>query len=295
MRYRFILEHKALWPVEVQCRVLEVSRAGYYKWQNREPSEKAGKQAEIVEEIKRIHELPRHDDYGSPRMHRLLLKNGYACCENTVARLMKRERIRARTARKFKVVTTDSNHDRPIAPNLLEQCFEAQRPNQIWLTDITYIHTLEGFSYLCTVEDLYSRRIIGWAASRKIDADLAQRAFLQAVALRSSLEGLIVHSDRGSQFASTAFRDDLRRCGCVQSMSRKGNCYDNAPMESFFRSFKVEEAYRQEYATHEEATRGVTDYIERFYNRTRLHSSLGYRSPVEYERLRLWELECRKG
>jgi len=261
--------------------MLEVSRAGYYKWRNREISETARKQAEIVQEIKRIHELPRHDDYGSPRMHRLLRKNGYACCENTVARLMKREGIRARTPRKFKVVTTDSNHDQPIAPNLLDQHFEAQRPNQVWLTDITYIHTKEGYTYLCTVENLYSRRIISWATGRKIDAELAQKAFLQAVALRSSLQGLIVHSDRGSQFASSAFREGLRRCCCVQSMSRKGNCYDNALMESFFRSFKVEEAYRWDYETHEEATRGVTDYIERFYNRTRLHSSLGYLSPVE--------------
>jgi len=295
VRYRFILEHAVVWPVEVQCRMLEVSRAGYYKWRNRETSETARKQAEIVQEIKRIHELPRHDDYGSPRMHRLLRKNGYECCENTVARLMKRERIRARTPRKFKVVTTDSKHDQPIAPNLLEQRFEAQRPNQVWLTDITYIQTKEGYTYLCTVEDLYSRRIIGWATGRKIDADLALRAFLQAVALRSSLQGLIVHSDRGSQFASSAFREGLRRCGCVQSMSRKGNCYDNAPMESFFRSFKVEEAYRWDYETHEKATRGVADYIERFYNRTRLHSSLGYLSPMEYERLRLWEVECRTG
>lgn len=248
-----------------------------------------------MQEIKRIHELPRHDDYGSPRMHRMLLKNGYICCENTVARLMRRERIKARITRKFKVATTDSGHDQPISPNLLNQCFKAQRPNQAWLTDFTYIPTKEGFTYLCTIEDLYSRKIVGWATSRKIDTELALNAFMQAVALRSSMQGLILHSDRGSQFASAQFREVLRRCGFVQSMSRKGNCYDNAPMESFFRSFKVEEVYRRDYATHEEATRGVTDYIERFYNHTRLHSSLGYVSPTEYERLRLWEQECRTG
>lgn len=272
--------------------MLEVSRSGYYKWLEREPSPTAVKQAELVQEIRRIRELPRHDDYGSPRMHRFLRKNGYFCCENTVARLMKQHGIKARTARKFKVVTTDSGHDQPIAKNLLEQRFEAERPNQVWLTDFTYISTKEGFTYLCTIEDLYSRRIVGLATSRKIDTELALKALMQAVALRSGLRGLILHSDRGSQFGSCEFRESLQRCGFVQSMSRKGNCYDNAPMESFFRSFKVEEASRTDYETHEEATRNVTDYIDRFYNRTRLHSSLGYLSPAEFERLRLWEVAC---
>lgn len=275
--------------------MLEVSRAGYYKYLGREPSQTAVKQAELVQEIQRIRELPRHDDYGSPRMHRLLRKNGYNCCENTVARLMKRNGIKARTARKFKVVTTDSSHDQPIAKNLLEQRFEAERPNQVWLTDFTYIPTKEGFTYLCTIEDLYSRRIVGWATSRKIDTELALKALMQAVALRSGLQGLIFHSDRGSQFASCEFREILQRCGFLQSMSRKGNCYDNAPMESFFRSYKTEETTRSEYETHEEATRGVTEYIDRFYNRTRLHSSLGYRSPAEFERLRLWEMGSQTG
>ena len=275
--------------------MLEVSRSGYYDWLDREPSLTTVKQAELVQEIRRIRELPRHDDYGSPRMHRLLLKNGYFCCENTVARLMRQHEIKARTARKFRVVTTDSGHDQPIAKNLLEQRFEAERPNRVWLTDFTYIPTKEGFTYLCTIEDLYSRRIVGWATGRKIDTELALKALMQAVALRSGLQGLILHSDRGSQFASYEFRESLQRCGFLQSMSRKGNCYDNAPMESFFRSFKVEEASRTDYETHEEATRNVTDYIERFYNRTRLHSSLGYRSPAEYEKLRLWEVACRTG
>ena len=275
--------------------MLEVSRSGYYDWLDREPSLTTVKQAELVQEIRRIRELPRHDDYGSPRMHRLLLKNGYFCCENTVARLMRQHEIKARTARKFRVVTTDSGHDQPIAKNLLEQRFEAERPNRVWLTDFTYIPTKAGFTYLCTIEDLYSRRIVGWATGRKIDTELALKALMQAVALRSGLQGLILHSDRGSQFASYEFRESLQRCGFLQSMSRKGNCYDNAPMESFFRSFKVEEASRTDYETHEEATRNVTDYIERFYNRTRLHSSLGYRSPAEYEKLRLWEVACRTG
>lgn len=222
-------------------------------------------------------------------MQRELEKNGYNCCVNTVARLMHQAGIKARTSRKFRVLTTDSNHDYPIAPNRLNQQFEAEAPNQIWLSDITYINTKEGFTYLCTVLDLYSRKIVGWATSRKIDSELVISALVQAVILRSSLRGLVLHSDRGSQYASHAFQECLSKYGLVQSMSRRGNCYDNAPMESFFKSFKVEEVYRGEYETYEQATRCVRDYIERFYNCERLHSSLGYLSPVEYESQRLWE------
>lgn len=191
--------------------------------------------------------------------------------------------IRARQAPKFRVATTESNHELPIAPNRLEQNFVAEYPNQIWLTDFTYIHTREGFTYLCAVQDLFSRRIVGWATSRSIDAELALAALNQAIALRNPNPGLIVHSDRGVQFASLAYRNRLESNGFLQSMSRKGNCYDNAPMESFFKSFKIEEVYEQTYQTHEHATRGAIDYIERFYNRVRLHSSLDYASPIEFE------------
>ena len=224
-------------------------------------------------------------------MHRFLLKNGYDCCENTVAKLMHCHGIKARTCRRFKVLTTDSQHDFPIAPNRLDQNFVASKPNQVWLTDFTYIKTNEGFTYLCTILDLYSRKIVGWATSRKIDSELAMSALMQAIILRSSLKGLVLHSDRGSQYASLAFQECLSKYGLVQSMSRKGNCYDNAPQESFYKSYKVEEVYRQEYETHEQATRGVRDYIERFYNRERLHSSLGYLSPNAFEALRLWASE----
>jgi transposase InsO family protein len=244
------------------------------------------KQEAIVSEIKRIHGLAKHDNYGSPRLHKEINKSGLVCCENTVAKLMKRESIRAKVAPKFRVVTTDSNHDLPIAPNRLDQVFQAQKPNLIWLTDFTYIHRKEGFSYLCTIQDLYSRRIVGWATSLKIDAALAIEALDQAIALRSPEDGLIVHSDRGSQFASLAYRNRLDKHRMLQSMSRKGNCYDNAPMESFFKSFKTEEVYQNNYHTHEEVTRAATDYIERFYNRKRLHSALDYQSPIEFERRR---------
>ena len=212
---------------------------------------------------------------------------------------MHRQGIKARISKKFKVLTTDSNHDFPVAPNRLGQQFVAQKPNQIWLADFTYIPTGEGFTCLCVILDLYSRKIVGWSTSKKIDSELALSALIQAVILRSSLKGLMIHSDRGSQYASLAFEQclskyglvqSLSKYGLVQSMSRRGNCYDNAPMESFYKSFKVEEVYRQKYQTHEQATRAVADYIERFYNRTRLHSSLGYFSPVEYEKQRLWEV-----
>jgi transposase InsO family protein len=272
--------------VEIQCKVLEVSRAGFYNWlasKDSEPKPAQAKREAILNGIQAIHERPRQDTFGSPRVHQELLKQGINCAKNTVAKIMRDASIRARPHRKFRIATTDSNHELPIAPNRLEQNFVAEQPNQIWLTDFTYIHTREGFSYLCAVQDLYSRRIVGWATSRSIDADLAVAALNQAIALRNPAPGLIVHSDRGVQFASLAYRNRLENKGLLQSMSRKGNCYDNAPMESFFKSFKVEEVYEQDYQTHEHATRGAIDYIERFYNRTRLHSSLDYASPIEFE------------
>lgn len=237
----------------------------------------------IVSEIKRIHSLPRHEDYGSPRIHRKLVSQGIGCCENTVAKLMKENQIQARRKPKFRISTTDSKHNLPIAPNLLKQEFTVSNINQVWLTDFTYVPTWEGFSYLCAFKDLCSRRIVGWAMSQKMDAQLALDALNQAIALREPQAGLIVHSDRGSQYASHVFRKRLRDCQFLQSMSRKGNCYDNAPMESFFKTFKVEEVYHEKYESHEHAARAATDYIERFYNPKRLHSALDYLSPTQFE------------
>lgn len=273
------------------CRLLDVSRAAFYKWQ---ASAEAGPtaaelQRERVEShIRLIHSQPHLDAYGSPRMARELSKLGVSCCENTVAKVMREAGIRAVGARKFRVTTTDSKHDLPIAENLLKQDFSVTAINRVWLTDFTYIPVLEGFTFLCVVEDLCSRRIVGWAASQRIDADLALAALDQAVALRQPPGGLIVHSDRGSQYASLAYRQRLEKHSFQQSMSRKGNCYDNAPMESFYRSFKVEEVHQKKFQSHEHATRSVVDYIERFYNRTRMHSALNYLSPIEFE-LRLQE------
>lgn len=265
------------------CRVLQVTRAGFYKWLGRTPSTTDRKQKQIVNEIKRIHSLPRHQDYGSPRIHRELVNQGTECSVNTVAKLMRINGIRARNRRRFRVSTTDSKHNLPIAPNRLNQQFSALKLNRVWLTDFTYIPTSEGFSYLCAFKDLCSRRIVGWAMSRRVDAELAIEALNQAIALREPSSGLIIHSDRGSQFASNAFRKRLGDRRFLQSMSRKGNCYDNAPMESFFKSFKVEEVHHEKYQTHEQAVRAATDYIERFYNPKRLHSALDYISPTEFE------------
>ncbi len=222
-------------------------------------------------------------------MHRELQAENVDCCENTVAKLMRREGIAARTRRRFKVVTTDSNHDSPIAANLLGRDFQVEKPNQVWLTDFTYLHTQDGISYLCAVEDLCSRKIVGWAVSKKIDAALACKALQQAIDLRSPDAGLILHSDRGSQYASDAFRGLLDRNAIQQSMSRKGNCYDNAPMESFFGRLKTEYAHWQDFTTIDDVTRKITKYVSQFYNVTRRHSSLGYASPVEYETKKLYE------
>lgn len=205
MRFQFIHEHRDIWPIDFQCRVLEVSRQGYYLWLQPQALPRAEKQHAIVCEINRIRALPKHDNYGSPRMHRQLIKSNVHCCENTVARLMKLEGIRASRAQKFRVTTTDSKHNLPIAPNRLGQCFTCSNVNSVWLTDFTYIPLKEGFTYLCSIQDLFSRRIVGWATSQAIDAQLALAALNQAIALRQPQPGLIVHSDRGSQFASDAF------------------------------------------------------------------------------------------
>ena len=267
----------------VICRVLKVSRSAYYQWRNREPPKASQRQAMLVDEINNVRSQPKQSCYGSPRVHKALLRKGIHCCVNTVAKIMKAAGISARRKARFRVTTTDSKHDDPIAPNLLNQEFHVDQVNHVWLIDFTYIPTSEGFTYLCAVEDLASRKIVGWATSRHIDTALALAALNQAIAFRNPRAGLIVHSDRGSQYASAAFRERLSECEIMPSMSAKGNCYDNAPMESFFKSYKIEEVYLHDYETHEEATRAAAEYIDGFYNAERLHSSLGYCSPMEYE------------
>lgn len=286
LRFQFVEDNHELWPVSITCQVLKVSRSAFYKWRAAKGQPEAPAQVKrqtLLNKITIIRRLPNMDNYGSLRMHRQLLKEHVKCARNTVAKIMKQAGFRSASVRKFRPTTTNSNHSLPVAPNRIGRQFVAPKPNQVWLTDFTYIPTREGFTYLCAVEDLCSRRIVGWATSRSIDANLALEALNQAIALRVPDKGLIVHSDRGSQFASNAYRERLESRSCLQSMSRKADCYDNAPMESFFKSFKAEEVYRKEYQSHEHATQNVVDYIDRFYNPIRLHSSLDYVSPIEHE------------
>ncbi|WP_085980291.1 IS3-like element ISRba6 family transposase [Rhodopirellula baltica] len=282
LRLKFIGKCRDRWPIAVLCRTLEVTRAAYYRFAGRGPTATEIKQTQIIQAVKEIRLEKHHDAYGSPRMQRAIVKRGVVCCRNTVAKCMRHAGIQANRRTKFRISTTDSNHDQPIASNLLGQNFTTEAINRVWLTDITYIPTQEGSTYLCAFIDLHSRKIVSWKTSRNMDSELVVGAFDQALTFRKPNAGLIVHSDRGSQFASDHFRRRLAASGLVQSMSRRGNCYDNAPMESFFKSYKTEEA-QQIYDTHEHATRGVSDYIERFHNPHRLHSSLGYLSPIDFE------------
>jgi transposase InsO family protein len=236
----------------------------------------------LLQEIKAIHHMSRQT-YGSPRVHVELLARGFAVGKNRVVRLMRAENIRARRKQKRKK-TTDSQHHHPVAPNLLNQDFAAARPNEKWLSDITYIWTAEGWLYLATVLDLFSRKIVGWAMEATLASGLVEKALHMAVQTRKSVAGLLHHSDRGSQYAGDPYQAHLANHHMQVSMSRTGNCYDNAPMESFFSTLKVEQVHFQNYASRQEARTDIFGYIEGFYNRIRRHSSLGYLSPVEFER-----------
>jgi transposase InsO family protein len=283
VRFAWIEAHQGEWPIEVLCEVLEVSRSGYYAFQKRPVSERKARRQELVEEMKQVHQERHKDGYGSPRMHKELLAKGYDVCENTVAQLMKDHDLKATTKKKFRH-TTDSNHPYPVAENLLNQEFAQQKPDQVWVSDITYIPTREGWLYLVCVLDLYSRRVVGWSMAERMTKDLVLSALEMALLRRRPEADLMHHSDRGSQYASAAFQQLLRDENITCSMSRKGNCYDNAVMESFFASLKKELVHQEDYQTRAEARQSLFEYIEVFYNQQRLHSALGYVSPAEYER-----------
>lgn len=282
MRYDFVEAHRGRWPVRLMCRVLRVSPGGYYDWRGRPQSSTAARHDALVVTIKAIHGEVKAR-YGSPRIHAELVARGEPCCVNTVARLMRQEGIAAKAKRRSRV-TTDSNHDRPVAENVLNRQFEPEAPNRAWTADITYLATGEGWLYLAAVEDLYSRRIVGWSMSTRIDSRLVVDALEMALARRLPGEGLVAHSDRGSQYASEHYQGLLAGHGITCSMSRRANCWDNAPMESFFASLKKELTRGEVFATREEARASIFEYIEVFFNRIRRHSSLGYMSPDEYER-----------
>jgi transposase InsO family protein len=282
VKYGFIAEHEGKFRILLMCRVLEVSRSGYYRWRSRPESRRAREDRRLLVAIRAVYQQSRCN-YGSPRVHRHLKQQGESCGRKRVERLMRGAGLKARRCRRFKVTTRSvSTHE--VAPNWLNRQFRAERPDQVWVGDITYIWTAEGWLYLSVLLDLCTRRVVGWAVSERLTAELARRALSMALGQRQPEMGLLHHSDRGCQYTSSCYQEELARRGLQASMSRRGNCYDNAVAESFFSTLKAElESYGQ-YQTRQQAVSELFDYIERFYNRQRLHSSLGYLSPAEFER-----------
>ncbi len=263
------------------CRVLKVCPSGYYAWRGRQQSPRERQSRKLLVAIKALHKQSKHT-YGSPRICRALSKQGIRCSENRVARLMRAHGIRAKQTKRFKA-TTDSRHDLPVAENILDRQFEPEAPNQAWAADITYVWTGQGWLYLAVVMDLFSRRIVGFSMGSSLARALVIEALTMALGRRRVAQGLLHHSDRGSQYASGEFQRVLVGAGIICSMSRRGNCWDNAPVESFFSTLKGELVHHRRYRTRAEARLDIFEYIEVWYNRKRLHSSLGYRSPAEYE------------
>lgn len=262
------------------CRVLEVSRSGYYDWVARGVCVRELRQQNLLSEIKKVH-LDSRGTYGSPRILRVLKSNGREVNHKTVESIMKKNGIRAKTKKKFKQ-TTDSKHKLPLAPNLLNREFSPKKPHLVWVTDITYCATRDGWMYLCTYIDLFSRKVVGWSMSSRMTANLVIDAFRMGV-FRQGKAPLMVHSDRGSQYASESFREELKKHRCMRSMSKKGDCWDNGVAESFFGTLKKELVHHEKYKTRQEARLSIFDYIETFYNRKRLHSHLNYSSPEVFE------------
>jgi putative transposase len=287
VRFRFVQEHRRTWPVGVMCRVLKVSRSGFYAWGGRPASPRAKRNEQLVEKIRQVHEANRRL-YGSPRVHRALLVGGEAVSRNTVAKLMRLARIRARSGRRFVPRTTDSRHQKPVADNKLARDFTAPAADRKWLADITYVPTAEGWLYLAAVLDAFSRKVVGWSMADHMETGLPADALKIAVKRRRPRgrgrgKVLVHHSDRGVQYASDDYQAVLARHGIDCSMSGRGDCYDNAMMESFWATLKTELVHQRRYATRQEARRSISEYIEAFYNRKRLHSSLGYVSPESFE------------
>ena len=284
MRFAFIAEEKAAFPVRLLCRTLQVSRAGFYAWQARPPAPRARRDARLGLEIAAIHAASRQR-YGSPRIHAELAHRGCHTSRKRIARLMRVRGLAARRRRRFRV-TTHSRHPLPVAPNVLARQFARPQPNQAWATDITYIPTVEGWLYLAVILDLCSRLAVGWAISDRITDALTLEALAMALARRQPPQGLLHHSDRGSQYASGDYQRMLAQYGIVASMSRRGNCWDNAVAESFFATVKVELVHDAAWATRAAARVELVEYLEVFYNGQRRHSALGYLSPRAFERQR---------
>ena len=281
MKFAFIDAEKAHHPVALLCDVLDVSRSGYYASLKRPEPTRRRRDAQLMARITAIHKSSRRT-YGSPRIHAELAAEGHRVGRKRVARLMQQQGIKVRRKRRF-CATTDSRHTLPIAPNVLARDFEVDAPNVVWVTDITYISTREGWLYLAAILDLFSRRVVGWATSDRIDRKLTLDALDSALRSRRPVAGLLHHSDRGSQYASDEYRHALAHRDIGRSMSRKGDCWDNAVAESFFATLKTELIDGIEFISHDVAHTAIADYIENFYNLQRRHSHNGYVSPIEYE------------
>jgi putative transposase len=279
MKHQFIDAQRRSYGVRSLCAAMDVSRSGYYAARRRSPSLRSVRRTELTSQIEAIHDASRHT-YGSPRVHAELFSQGVSCCRNTVAKLMRRANIVPKAIRRFRV-TTDSRNT-TASPNLLRRAFQVDRPNHSWVSDITYIPTREGWLYLAAILDLHSRAIVGWAMSRTLNSQLATDALTMALAKRRAAP-TILHSDQGSTYATAAYRELLNRRTIRQSMSRKGNCWDNAPMESFFHTLKTELVMHCDYQTRTEARSSLFDYIKVFYNRQRRHSSIHYAAPLAFE------------
>ena len=283
MKFRIIEAQCEIFPVRVLCDVMAVSPAGYYAWRGRPESPRKTANRALLAEIRRLR-LAYRGRYGGPRIHAALRGLGHTVSRGRIERLMRHHGIRAIMPQRFRVCTTDSRHDLPIAPNRLAQKFAAERPNQVWLADISYVPTSEGWLYLAVVLDLFTRKIVGWAMREHMRAELTIAALTMAIQRQKPSPGLIHHSDRGSQYAAADYRKVLDAAGMIQSMSRKGNCWDNAPMESCFGTIKTELVHQACYPTRDAARHDLFAYIEVYYNRQRLHSAVGYITPEQAER-----------
>lgn len=282
MRYRFIRSHRRVHKVTTMCRVLDVSTSGFYDWLNRGDSRRAQENRRLVQRIRHYHSASRKT-YGSPRIFKDLRESGERCGLHRVARLMRQHRIQAKTARRF-MITTDSRQTHQPAPDRLRRDFSASRPNQVWVSDTTFIPTRTGWLYLAVILDLYSRQVIGWSMGTQNNTQLVNDALTMALWRRGKVQDVIVHSDQGSTYASGHYRKLLKNNGLLCSMSRKGECLDNAVAESFFGTLKTELVDDEDYRTREQARQSLFEYIEVFYNRQRRHSSAAYLAPAEFER-----------
>jgi putative transposase len=287
VKYAFMLEHRTDFEVTIMARVFGVSRQGFYAWLRRPRSLRSLRNEQLTETIKKVF-VQHKRRYGSPRIAVQLSKTGEQVNRKRVARLMKIEGLRARAAKRFKPQTTDSRHQNPVAPNLLEQQFSVSQPGAVVAGDITYVATLEGWLYVAAFVDLCTKSIVGWSMSDSLSSEIAEQSLSMAITRGKVTDASIVHSDRGVQYTSAAFRELVAHNGLRQSMSRKGNCYDNAPIESFWHTLKVELIHGEPvFRTREEAKAAIFEYIEGYYNTERIHSSLGYLSPAEFEGLKL--------